>query len=246
MNAVTHPLAQSPDTKKRKAGDPTNSKGAVPVKKAAVGSNSSTKPVVVKKEQKPAVKDAKADSSFFSAPKPKAKLPSFKKAPAPVLVKKEDAAAIAANNVSQPSNFDPFQEALKSMKVTRKDSPAVSTPPPLSASSMEVSNAQATLKKRKSVTWAPDGKLESIKLIERAVYDDDPADVRVSSPDLLYCSLTLRMKLFDNQVKLGLHSSRDLDREEGAALHAHLFEEALDWYDPVRKYCTCATFLDKY
>jgi len=235
MNATTHLLALSSDTKKRKAGDPTSNKGAVPVKKAAVGSNSSTKPVVVKKEQKPAVKDAKADSSFFSAPKPKAKLPSFKKAPAPALVKKEDA-AIAASNVSQPSNFDPFQEALKSMKVTRKDSPAVSTPPPLSASSTEVSNAQAALKKKKSVSWAPDSKLESIKLIERAVYDDDPADVRVSFPDLLYCSLTLRMKLFDNQVKLGLHSSRDLDREEGAALHAHLFEEALDWYDPVRKY----------
>lgn len=88
MNATTHLLALSSDTKKRKAGDPTSNKGAVPVKKAAVGSNSSTKPVVVKKEQKPAVKDAKADSSFFSAPKPKAKLPSFKKAPAPALVKK--------------------------------------------------------------------------------------------------------------------------------------------------------------
>lgn len=34
------------------------------------------------------------------------------------------------------------------------------------------------------------------------------------------------------QIKYGMHSFRDLDREEGAALHARLFEEALDWYDP--------------
>ena len=31
------------------------------------------------------------------------------------------------------------------------------------------------------------------------------------------------------------HSLRDLDRGEGAALHAHLFEEALDWSEPLRK-----------
>jgi protein phosphatase 1 regulatory subunit 10 len=138
--------------------------------------------VVVKKEARstaPPVKDAKADSSFFSAPKPKAKLPTFKKAA--VVIKKEDTAAILSSNVSQPSNFDPFQEALKSMKVAKRDSPAVSTPPPQSASSTDTADAQyfgTTLKKRKSVTWAPDGQLESIKLIERAVYDDDPTDVR--------------------------------------------------------------------
>ena len=138
---------------------------------------------MVKKEARstaPPVKDAKADSSFFSAPKPKAKLPTFKKAVVVGLVKKEDTTAILTSNVSQPSNFDPFQEALKSMKVAKRDSPAVSTPPPQSASSTDTSDAQnsGTIKKRKSVTWAPDGKLESIKLIERAVYDDDPTDVR--------------------------------------------------------------------
>ena len=139
---------------------------------------------MVKKETRsiaPPVKDAKADSSFFSAPKPKAKLPTFKKAVVVGLVKKEDTNAILTSNVSQPSNFDPFQEALKSMKVAKRDSPAVSTPPPQSASSTDTSDAQnsgTTLKKKKSVTWAPDGRLESIKLIERAVYDDDPTDVR--------------------------------------------------------------------
>jgi len=65
-------------------------------------------------------------------------------------------------------------------------------------------------KKRKSVTWAPDGQLESIRLIERAVYDDDPA------PGMQH-----------------LQSFRDLERGEGAALHAHLFEEAIDWAEPL-------------
>lgn len=31
------------------------------------------------------------------------------------------------------------------------------------------------------------------------------------------------------------HSLRDLDRGEGAALHAHLFEETVDWLEPSSK-----------
>lgn len=31
------------------------------------------------------------------------------------------------------------------------------------------------------------------------------------------------------------HNYRDLDRGEGAALHAHLFEETIDWSEPLRK-----------
>jgi protein phosphatase 1 regulatory subunit 10 len=31
------------------------------------------------------------------------------------------------------------------------------------------------------------------------------------------------------------HSIQELDRGEGAALHAHLFEEAIDWSEPLRK-----------
>lgn len=46
---------------------------------------------------------------------------------AAVVVKKEDT---ATGNVSQPSNFNPFQEALNSMKVAKQDLPAVSRPPP--------------------------------------------------------------------------------------------------------------------
>jgi protein phosphatase 1 regulatory subunit 10 len=109
-------------SKKRKLNEAaTPSKTAPPAKKMAVASSATSRPTVVKKEPKPvvtSVKDAKSDSSFFSAPKPKPKLPSFKKAPAPA-VKREP-----VTNIAQPSSIDPFQEALKSMAKTRKESPA--------------------------------------------------------------------------------------------------------------------------
>jgi protein phosphatase 1 regulatory subunit 10 len=132
--------------------------------------------VVVKRETKPvaAVKDAKADFSFFSAPKPKAKLPSFKKAAVPAQLKKDEA------NVALPSSFDPFQEALKSMKA-RKDSPALSTPPAASASTPPQIGLGKNGRKKKCVTWATDEQLVSIRLIERAIYDDDPVDVSTIS-----------------------------------------------------------------
>ncbi|KAG1753275.1 hypothetical protein EDB19DRAFT_1668370 [Suillus lakei] len=191
--------------KKRKPVEQPSAKAPPPAKKAAVAPTASaSKPMVVKKESRPniAVKDARSDSSFFSAPKPKAKLPSFKKAPAPV--KREPDL-----NVAQPSSIDPFQEALKSMGKGRRDSPATPTPPP---ASMSITPPLMTSgrTKRKSVTWAPDGQLESIRLIERAVYDDDPVDGVHTA-----------------------HSLRDLDRGEGAALHAPLFEEVIDWTDPI-------------
>ncbi|KIJ70622.1 hypothetical protein HYDPIDRAFT_122657 [Hydnomerulius pinastri MD-312] len=192
--------------KKRKLSDPP-AKAPPPAKKAAVApASASSSKVTVKKEARSVtvpVKDSRSDSSFFSAPKPKPKLPSFKKAP--VTVKKE-----SDTNVAQPSSIDPFQEALKSMGRGRKESPAVSTPPSAPAASTPPAPSTFTGKKRKSVTWAPDGQLESIRLIERAVYDDDPVDGIHTA-----------------------HSLRDLDRGEGAALHAHLFEELIDWTDPI-------------
>ncbi|KAI6168929.1 hypothetical protein EDD17DRAFT_1772627 [Pisolithus thermaeus] len=198
--------------KKRKLNEPPAAKALPPTKKAALSSVSAptVKATVVKKETKPgvpAVKDSRSDSSFFSAPKPKPKLPSFKKAP--VTVKKEP-----DPNIAQPSSIDPFQEALKSMGKARKESPAAPTPP--SAASTPSINFAATTTtavgkmKRKTVTWAPDSQLESIRLIERAVYDDDPVDGVHTA-----------------------HSLRDLDRGEGAALHAPLFEELIDWMDPI-------------
>jgi len=95
---------------------------------------------------------------------------------------------------------------------SRKDSPATATPPPApvqSAPPAPTTTLTKTGKLKKSVTWAPEGKLEMIKLIERAVYDDDPTHGMHST-----------------------HNIRDLDRDEGAALHAHLFEELVEWSDP--------------
>ncbi|PPQ63961.1 hypothetical protein CVT24_009084 [Panaeolus cyanescens] len=232
INEVKDPANTAPSSnggedkaKKRKLSESGASKVPPPSKKAALGSASSSKPVVVKKETKPSsvaasssasssssatAKDAKADSSFFSAPKAKAKLPSFTKKP--VVVKKEEAAPGVPSNVAMPSSIDPFQEALKAMK-TRKESPAVSTPP--AVGNAATANTEGTSfgltktgKKKKSVTWAPEGQLESIRFIEKALYDDDHVD--------------------------GTHLSlRDLDRGEGAALHAPLFEETIDWAEPL-------------
>ncbi|GBE79086.1 hypothetical protein SCP_0202830 [Sparassis crispa] len=214
-------LASSSDSSKHLDSEPTEDvkgkkrkadalKAAPPAKKVVLTApGSSSKPVVVKKESSKSVvrevKDAKTDSSFFSAPKPKAKLPSFKKA-APAVVKKEP-----DPNVSQPSSINPFEEALKLMK-SRKDSPATATPPPMPAPSVPVVSTGLTSsgKQKKRVTWAPEGKLEMVKLIERAVYDDDPADGMHTT-----------------------HNVRDLDRDEGAALHAHLFEEQIEWLEPI-------------
>ncbi|KAF8628151.1 hypothetical protein AX17_006021 [Amanita inopinata Kibby_2008] len=216
---VTEGVSKPPDNKnaedskvkKRKPSEPPPARNAPPSKKPAVGSASSSKPVVVKKEVKTvsAVKDAKLDTSFFSAPKPKPKLPSFKKAPpAPSTVKREPDL-----NVAQPSSIDPFQEALKSMAKSRKESPVVSTPPPISQPTV-VSTPPPGLarngKKKKTVTWPPEDQLESVRLIEKAIYDDDPVDGIHTA-----------------------HSLRDLDRGEGAALHAHLFEETVDWSEPL-------------
>lgn len=169
--------------KKRKLPD-GSSKVGPPVKKSAVSATSSSRPsVVVKKEGKPStatataatVKESKSDSSFFSAPKQKPKLPSFKKAPGgatPSTVTKE-----APANVAQPSSTDAFQEALKDMRARKPSPSAPSTSTNNPTASSAVLAGAKPLKKKKSVTWAPDGQLELVKLIERAVYDDDPVDV---------------------------------------------------------------------
>ncbi|KAJ3473772.1 hypothetical protein NLI96_g12832 [Meripilus lineatus] len=228
---------EDPVAKKRKA-EPPGPKVVPPMKKVAVSSTSapSSKSSLVKKEGKSVgkdVKDAKSDSSFFSAPKPKPKLPAFKKAvPTPVKTEHDP-------NIAQPSSENPFEEALRSMK-PRKESPATSTPPPASVASTSYVPVPSGLtrsgKKRKSVTWAPDNQLEMVKLIERAVYDDDPADVSSLSSKFSYVfTLTIKSPLAGLGTQ-GMHTShniRDLDRDEGAALHAHLFEEQIDWTEPL-------------
>ncbi|KAI0751637.1 hypothetical protein C8Q80DRAFT_1218314 [Daedaleopsis nitida] len=212
------------DTKgKKRRADSATAKGAPPVKKVAAPGPNATAPkaVAVKKEAKSVVKDAKSDSSFFSKPKPtKKEMPSFKKNPPapPAAVKKEPDL-----NVAQPSSFNPFEEVLKSYGSgagAGSSAASTSTPPPgssVAAPSAIANNPPApgalgfnkAGKPRKSVTWAPDGKLEQVKLIERAIYDDDPA--AGSHPT---------------------HNLRDLDRDEGAALHAHLFDEQIEWAEP--------------
>ncbi|KAH8106351.1 hypothetical protein BXZ70DRAFT_919222 [Cristinia sonorae] len=203
--------AEDAATKKRKT-DTAAAKAGPPPKRVAVSTPSSSKPVV-KKEAKPTgkeVKESKSDSSFFSTPKPKPKLPSFKKAPPVPVVKKEPEPV----NVAQPSSANAFQEALMLMGPKGKQN----SPMPTSVSPPTISTVTPPAvvviakpnKKGKSVTWAPEGKLEMVKIIERAIYDDDPAEGSFVT-----------------------HNLRDLDRGEGAALHAHVkFEEQVDWSEP--------------
>lgn len=168
----------------------------------------------------------------FRPPKPKPKLPDFKKA-APIVKKEPD------TNVAQPSSYDPFAEIVKSLK-PRKDSPVtVATPPPAAVThgpSYQAAGAKSG--KKKTVKWAPDGQLELVKIIERAVYDDDPTDVSfLLFMPTIYCKLTLvtRFAPVRTQGMHATHSLRDLDRSEGAALIAHLFEEQIDYFEPPRK-----------
>jgi protein phosphatase 1 regulatory subunit 10 len=186
--------------KKRKAPEPPVSK-APPAKKPTPGANGSTATAgsssvsTVKKEgAKPepvTTKAAKSDSSFFSAPKKKV-LPSFKKVAVSSNAKKEDTAS-----VSQPLNFNPYQEALKdlatktsSAAATATQAPTPAPTPPVgagagSSGSMDVvgnagpssTSVDVNMKPKKSVTFAPDGQLEMIKWISRADYPDDKPEV---------------------------------------------------------------------
>lgn len=242
-----------PKGKKRRV-EGASTKGAPPAKKAAIPSTSSFTPkaVAVKKETKPVVKDAKSDSSFFSKPKPtKKEMPSFKKNPPAAVapVKKEP-----DPNVAQPSSFNPFEEVLKSYgsaSGASSTTASTSTPPPgLAAISAAIglsANASPALfapsglnkagKPKKSVTWAPEGRLEQIKLIERAIYDDDPTSVSsLCSYHRIYSVLIIRSIGGIAQGSHPTHNIRDLDRGEGAALHAHLFDEQIEWAEPQREH----------
>lgn len=165
--------------RKRKQTDSATSREAPPAKKQALSSSPAPK-VVVKKEPVKAnasavVKDAKSDTSFFSAPKAKPKLPSFtKKAPPP-----PTASAASSVNVAQPmSSLNPFADALKSIDKSRNGTPPASIvgAPSASAAVAVSSPAETAANKKRRVTFAPDDRLVSIRWIERAIYDDD-ADV---------------------------------------------------------------------
>ncbi|EIW62239.1 uncharacterized protein TRAVEDRAFT_70389 [Trametes versicolor FP-101664 SS1] len=203
------------DTKGKKRRADSLSKSAPPVKKAAipVAGSSTPKAVAVKKEAKPVVKDAKSDSSFFSKPKvTKKELPNFKKGPPSAPTATAPPKKAPESNIAQPSSVNGFQEVLKSWASSA--GPSTPTPPPAApgpstapaAGPSGAPGGPSLGKRKKSVTWAPDAQLEQIKLIDRAVYDDDGAT-----------------------GSLQTHNLRDLDRDEGAALHNHLFEEQMEW-----------------
>ena len=119
--------------------------------------------------------------------------------------------------------------------VTATMTPLSTTQPTSNITGLPITTvSMKTGKKRKTVTWAPEGQLVAVRLIERAIYDDDPADVSL----FLLCSARYNMLTFMytffycTQGVHTTHNIRDLDRDEGAALHAHLFEEQIDWFEP--------------
>lgn len=131
------------------------------------------KEMVVKVDPAAASKTAKSDSSFFTQPKKKV-LPSFKKVPP---AKRDDGA------VSQPSNFDPFQEALNAMtggSVMNATAASTNTPPAAEFVDMVIDGPKKPidpLKRKKSVSFRPDEELEAIRWITRADYGEDENEV---------------------------------------------------------------------
>jgi protein phosphatase 1 regulatory subunit 10 len=200
------------NAKKRKAADAPLSKTPPTKKTAAVGNGTTSTVVkkdpttnVSKAESKSAVGVVKTDNSFFSVPKKKA-LPSFTKKPAPgPNGKKED--------ISQPSNFDPFQEAMDAMMKSGTVTSAGPAPAPASAKGKSVDFNDATsssdaamlidrpsssapvsskpsdlLKRSKSVTFAPDHELEQVRWIDKADYgDNERTEVRKNTA-MIYVS----------------------------------------------------------
>ena len=237
--------AEANASRKRKATEPASKPG--PTKKVALGTGAASsptpsaaktpngvKPIPGTKPPSatntsttstaPVVKDVKADASFFSA-KPKPKLPSFRRIPKPVEPAPAQANTASASGVAQPMDWDPFADALKSV---RKGSPNVKSLPqpstnamavdprtdgkePSSSSSGPVTISAKTGKPKKIVRFAGEGELEKVKWIERAVYEDDGSG---TGP-------------------YGVHgrSLADLQREEGSLLR-HKMLEQVDWVAP--------------
>ena len=237
--------AEANASRKRKSAEPASKPG--PTKKVAfsTGAASSPTPTTAKPPNgvKPipgaklasatststagataVVKDVKADASFFSA-KPKPKLPSFRRIPKPVEPAPTQSNAPSVSDVAQPMDWDPFADALKSV---RKGSPNVKSQSQPSTNSMDVDPradgkepsssgsgpvaiSAKTGKPKKIVRFAGEGELEKVKWIERAVYEDDGS---VSGP-------------------YGVHgrSLADLQREEGSLLR-HKMLEQVDWVTP--------------
>lgn len=113
-------------------------------------------------------------------------MPSFKKKIVPetsaIKAESEDV-KIAQPQAQLPSDYNPFADALKAV---RRGSPVVPPSIPLSkeASSSTVDRKPGISAKtglpKKVVRFRPDGELEAIRWIERAIYDDDIPGANVS------------------------------------------------------------------
>lgn len=207
----TPEAGSSDDTRgrKRKITESESSRDGPPAKKAATGAASTTTKVFVKKETKSGtstsvVTHAKSDSSFFSAPKAKPKLPSFKKAPM-----LPSTAGVKQEPVANMMSINPFQDAMKSLNKGRSGSPVPGTPPGIGTVPSSASVTDLNKKSKKRVHFPPETQLRQIRIVTRVVYDDDPTDGGEST-----------------------HNVRDLDRAEGAAMHQSLFQELIDWFEP--------------
>jgi protein phosphatase 1 regulatory subunit 10 len=158
------------------------------------------------------VPSAKPHNFLNSANKP---LPGFTK-------RKAAAQAEASSNVSPA--IDPFSEAMKHLGKA-KTPPVVASGTVAAATTSSVPNQ---FKKRKRVSWAPDGELEKIKVVERISYGDEDTEVAK-------LHLVLWIKMSELTVKFqGGHTLREMEMGEGAALHLHAVDlsEEIEWYTP--------------
>lgn len=152
-------------------------------------------------------KETKSDSSFFTDTKPK---PAPVKRVLPSFTKKT--APPPGSDVAQPSSRNTFEEALAHMGVKPKQGTPTTPSAPDAMEDVKPATfrPQDPSKKRKRVTFKSEEHLVEIRWIEKAIYDDD-------------------MDAFGAH-----HSVRDLDRDEGAAMHKHMvFEELIDWSEPM-------------
>ncbi|KAF8681259.1 SNF2 family N-terminal domain [Rhizoctonia solani] len=206
---------------KRKSETPPTKSGA-PAKRAAITPTPSPAALVAqrliaqKKEKEKetraaagtVTKETKSDSSFFTDTKPK---PAPVKRVLPSFTKKS--ASTPASDVAQPSSHNTFEEALAHLGVKPKAG-TPTAPEAMEGVAHSASRAPSISlepnKKRKRVTFKPEEHLVEVRWIEKAIYDDDP-------------------DAFGTH-----HSVRDLDRDEGAAMHKQLvFEELIDWTEPI-------------
>ncbi|KAF8760144.1 SNF2 family N-terminal domain [Rhizoctonia solani] len=126
-------------------------------------------------------------------------------------------------HVAQPSSHNTFEEALAHLGVKPKAG-TPTAPEAMEGVAHSASRAPSISlepnKKRKRVTFKPEEHLVEVRWIEKAIYDDDPDAFGAH------------------------HSVRDLDRDEGAAMHKQLvFEELIDWTEPIGIACLvrCST-----